>query len=60
MTMQYVSRKTVEGAIDKIFFNNAKDAEISVDVLIRSLIEEFSPQQLTQEQKKQTGAAYLF
>ncbi|OXS53824.1 hypothetical protein B1A99_28415 [Cohnella sp. CIP 111063] len=59
MIMQYVSRKAVEGAIHKIFFNNAKDTEISVDVLIRSLIEDLNSQQLTQEQKNKLGQ-YIF
>lgn len=57
--MQYVSRKAVEGAIHKIFLNNAKDTEISVDVLINSLIEEFNSQEFTQEQKSKLGQ-YIF
>jgi hypothetical protein len=58
--MQYVSREAVEGAIHKIFFNNAKDTEIPVDVLIRSLIEEFNSQELTQEQKNRLGQHIFF
>ena len=58
--MQYISRKAVEGAIHKIFFNNAKDAEIPVDVLISLLIEEFNSQELTHEQKNKLGQHIFF
>lgn len=59
-TLQYVSRETVEDAIHKIFFNSAKNAEIPVDVLIRSLIEEFNFKELTQEQKNKLGEHIFF
>lgn len=60
MTMQYVSRRAVEGAIHKIFFNNTEDDEIPVDVLISSLIEEFNSQEFTQEQKNKLGQHIFF
>ncbi|WP_127578712.1 hypothetical protein [Paenibacillus koleovorans] len=58
--MQYVSREAVESAIQKIFFNNAKDVEIPVDVLIRSLIEEFNSRELNQEQRNRLGQHIFF
>ena len=54
--MQKVSREAVEDVINKIFYNNTKGSEISVDVLIHSLIEEFKPHnKLSQKQKNQLG-----
>lgn len=54
--MQKVTKEAVEGVINKIFYNNMGSSEISVDVLIRSLIEEFKPHnKLSQKQKNQLG-----
>lgn len=58
--MEYVSKEAVEDVIHKIFVNNANDAEISVDVLIRSLIEEFNSLELTHGQKKKLGQHIFF
>ncbi|KYD08272.1 hypothetical protein [Heyndrickxia sporothermodurans] len=59
--MQKVSREAVEGVIDKIFHNNKKGSEISVDVLIFSLIEEFKlHNELSQKQKNLLGELIFF
>ncbi len=59
--MQIVSRKAVDGAINKIFNNNTKDNEIPVDILIYSLIDEFKKQNvLSQEQKDKLGEFIFF
>lgn len=59
--MQKVSKEAVEGIINKIFYNNTKGSEISVDVLIHSLIEEFKPyNELSQKQKNQLGEFIFF
>lgn len=59
--MQKVSWEAVEDVIDKIFHNNKKGSEISVDVLIFSLIEEFKPHnELSQKQKNLLGELIFF
>lgn len=58
--MHKVSREAVEGAISKIFYNSTKGTEIPVDVLIYSLIEEFKPSELSQEQRDKLGEFIFF
>lgn len=54
--MQKVTREAIEGVINKVFHNNTESSEVSIDVLVQSLIEEFKPHnQLSQKQKDQLG-----
>lgn len=59
--MQKVSREAIDGVINNIFYDNAKGSEISIDILIHSLIEEFKPlNELSQKKKNQLGEFIFF
>ncbi|WP_062349895.1 hypothetical protein [Bacillus kwashiorkori] len=59
--MQKVSREAVNDVINKIFYNNTEGSDISVDVLIHSLIEEFkSHNELSQKQKNRLGELIFY
>lgn len=56
-----MSKKAVEGVINKIFCSKSNDTEIPVDVLIFSLIKELkSDEELSQEQKNKLGEHIFF